>query len=85
MADVAARVYNFINMLFRDRAGKNVWVVTHGGTIRSMRFLLERWTYEQATKWPPGQSPKNCGVTTYDYDKDEKRLALKKYNVIFWE
>lgn len=85
IADVAQRVYAFINMIFRDRAGQRVWVVTHGGTIRAFRFVLERWNYEQALKWPEGQSPKNCGVTVYDYDEPGERLVLKDYNKVYWQ
>ena len=43
-ADVAERVYLFLGMLFRDRARQRVLVVSHGGTLRVFRYLLERWT-----------------------------------------
>ena len=43
---------------FYDSYGANatkeafgVAVVTHGGTLRCFRYLLERWDYEQATTW----------------------------------
>ncbi len=85
LADTANRIYDFINMLFRDRNDKKVFVVTHGHALRCFRFLLERWGYEQALAWPKGQSPKNCGVTVYTYNKKEKRLVLKEYNTIFWD
>jgi 2,3-bisphosphoglycerate-dependent phosphoglycerate mutase len=84
LADVVARVHTFLDTLFRDRAGQKVLVVTHGGTIRCLRFALERWTYEQAECWPPGQSPANCGVTTYRYAPDEGRLVLDDYNQLYW-
>lgn len=84
LSDVTQRVYIFLNTLFRDRAGKKVWVVTHGGTLRSFRFLLERWTYDQALHWPEGQSPKNCGVTVYNFGSEEKRLVLQEYNTTYW-
>lgn len=84
LADVTQRAYTFLNTLFRDRVGKRVWVVLHGGTLRAMRFLLERWTYEQALHWPPGQSPENCGVTVYDLDEGQQRLVLKEYNTVYW-
>jgi broad specificity phosphatase PhoE len=84
LAEVAERVYTFLNMLFRDRAGKKVWVVLHSGTLRAMRFLLERWPYEQATHWPPGQSPENCGITVYQYDPEQERLVLREYNTVAW-
>ncbi|MFC1640688.1 histidine phosphatase family protein [Patescibacteria group bacterium] len=84
LAQVAERVYLFLNMLVRDRAGKKILVVTHGGTIRSFRFLLERWDYDRATKWPRGESPKNCGLTVYEFDPEVDRMILKEYNTIFW-
>lgn len=85
LADVIERVYTFLNMLFRDRAGQKAWVVIHGGTIKAFRFLLERWNYDRAMKWAPGESPENCGVTTYEYDKSQGRLVLKEYNAVFWK
>jgi len=85
MADVVERVYNFINMLFRDRAGQRVWVVLHGGTLKAMRFILERWTFDEGACWPEGQSPKNCSVTHYDHEESKERLILKGHNLVFWE
>jgi 2,3-bisphosphoglycerate-dependent phosphoglycerate mutase len=82
LAQVVQRVYMFLNMLFRDRAGEKILVVTHGGTIRVLRFILEHWTYERALKWPPGQTPANCGITVYQYDSRQKRLVLKEYNTL---
>lgn len=84
LADVANRVYNFLNTIFRDRAGMKVWVALHGGTLRAMRFLLERWTYDQALSWPDGQSPENCGITVYDFDEKQQRLVLTEYNTVCW-
>jgi broad specificity phosphatase PhoE len=82
LAQVAQRVYLFLNMLFRDRAGKKILVVTHGGTIRCFRFILEHWSYERALHWPPGQTPANCGITWYEYDGRQQRLILKEYNTL---
>ena len=84
IADVVGRVHTFLNTIFRDRAGQKVLVVTHGGTIRCLRFALERWTYEQAERWPPGQAPANCGVTAYRYSPDDGRLVLEDYNQVHW-
>jgi broad specificity phosphatase PhoE len=82
LADVTNRAHTFLDTLFRDRAGKKVFVVTHGGTIRCFRFLLERWDYERALQWPEGQSPKNCGITVYRYDEELGRLKLVGYNTV---
>ena len=84
LADVSQRVHTFLNSIFRDRAGKKVWIVTHGGTIRTFRFLLERWNYNQALSWPEGQRPKNCGVTVYNFDPKNGRLVLQEYNTVHW-
>lgn len=84
LSDVANRVYNFVNMLFRDRVGQNVFVVTHGGTLRAFRFLLERWDYDKALRWPDGESPQNCGITDYEYDPSTGRLVLQNYNTVHW-
>jgi broad specificity phosphatase PhoE len=84
LAEVSERAYTFINTLFRDRGGKKVWVVLHGGTLRAMRFILERWTYDQALSWPAGQSPENCGITVYDAHPTEERLVLTGYNKVSW-
>ncbi len=84
LADVSQRVHTFLNSIFRDRKGMKVWVVTHGGTLRTIRFLLERWDYERALKWPEGESPQNCGVTVYDFDHKTGRLMLSEYNTVCW-
>jgi broad specificity phosphatase PhoE len=84
LADVVSRVHTFLDTLFRDRAGRKVLVVTHGGTIRCFRFLLERWDYSQAERWAPGQSPANCGVTVYRAADSGDRLELEEYNRVHW-
>lgn len=85
LAEVAERVYLFLNMLFRDRAGKRVWVVTHGGTLRVFRFLLERWTYDDAIAWKTNDSPDNCGITRYLYNHDAGKLHLEEHNTILYD
>ncbi len=84
LAQATQRAYLFLNMLFRDRAGKKVFVFTHGGTLRCFRFLLEHWDYDRALKWLPGESPKNCGVTVYEYDNILGHLVLKEYNKVYY-
>jgi len=84
LSDVSQRVYAFLNTLFRDRAGKKVWAVIHGGTLRAFRFILEHWTYDQALKWPEGNSPENCSITVYEFSKSEQRLVLGEYNTVCW-
>jgi 2,3-bisphosphoglycerate-dependent phosphoglycerate mutase len=76
LADVVQRVYLFLNMLFRDRSGRRILVVTHGGTIQAFRFLLERWTYEEAARRFREDAVSNCAATTYRYDAAAGRLRL---------
>ncbi|MDE1874704.1 MAG: histidine phosphatase family protein [Patescibacteria group bacterium] len=82
ICQVVSRVRMFYEALKRSRAGESVWICTHGGTIRAFRSTLERWSYQQALAWPQGQSPKNCGITVYEYDRRTRRLALREYNTV---
>ena len=82
LADVVARVDTFLTSLYREQAGKRVLLVTHGGTIRCLRFVLERWEYAQAARML-SQPPANCGVTTYVPDGDGE-LTLDEYNRVYW-
>ncbi|MEV6923186.1 histidine phosphatase family protein [Dactylosporangium sp. NPDC051485] len=82
LADVTGRVHMFLNAIARDHAGQKIMVVTHGGTLRCFRFLLEGWSYSQAQSWPEGGAPANCGVTTYRAAGD--RLELQDYNQVYW-
>jgi broad specificity phosphatase PhoE len=86
LADVVGRVRQFLDMVNRDHAGERILVVTHGGTIRCLRFALERWNYRQAEKWPPGQAPANCGVTVYRASQVHSKggLDLAEYNTVHW-
>jgi broad specificity phosphatase PhoE len=83
-ADVAERVYLFLGMLFRERAGQRVLVVTHGGTLRVFRYLLERWTHDEfIARWDADHVP-NCAVTSYAFDPALKRLTLRTLNAVHW-
>ena len=71
-------------MLFQDRAGQRILVVTHGITLRAFRVLLERLDHYEAEDIFKGDPPKNCGVTDYEYDQEKERLVLKGYNKVYW-
>jgi probable phosphoglycerate mutase len=83
LADVASRTYTFLNMLFRDRAGKRVLVVTHGGTLRCFRFLLERWTFDDVTREIDMYRTPNCCVVTYRFDDVNVRPRLETLNDVY--
>lgn len=82
LADVVQRVYLFLDMLFRSREGKLIFVVTHSGTTRCFRFLLERWTHAEVEA---AAGTENCGVTVYGYDAERRRMVLEEANTICWQ
>ena len=84
LASMCVRVHLLLNMLFRDRAGQKVLLVTHGGTIRVIRSLLEHWDYDRSSSWAPDKSPANCSVTAYQYDDVQRRLVLEDYNTVYY-
>lgn len=66
LIQVAQRVQMFLDQLERAHANEHVLVVTHAGTLRAFRFLLEGWSYEEAeANTTPETLPPNCSVTTY--------------------
>lgn len=65
MADVAARVQSFLGHREREFAGRRVLLVTHVGTARMIRFVLEGWTHDEAVaQWQSGAIP-NAGFVAY--------------------
>jgi broad specificity phosphatase PhoE len=85
LADVAKRVYLFLSMLFRDRAGRSVIVATHAGTIWMFRMLLERWSWEEAERQLRTGSIPQCSATAYAFDPDANDLTSRCVATIFWE
>jgi broad specificity phosphatase PhoE len=76
LSDVAGRAYLFLNMLFRDRAGQRVLVVTHGGTLRALRFLLERWTFDDVAALLDAYRTPNCCLLPYRFDQQSNRWIV---------
>jgi probable phosphoglycerate mutase len=65
LADVALRVHAFLELLDKECADQRVLVVTHTGTLRVFRYLLEGWTREEFdAHWTSVKFP-NCGVVKY--------------------
>jgi broad specificity phosphatase PhoE len=84
LADVAQRVYVFLQRLARTMAGRRVLVVTHGGTIWCFRYVLERWTYEEAEWRFRTETNPNCAVTTYRFGEASGRLELADCALVHW-
>ncbi len=82
-ADVRDRVRSFLSTLIRERAGQNVFVVSHHLTLLCLRANLERWDREQFMETDKFNKPINCGVTVYrgntDFGSDGK-LVMDIYN-----
>lgn len=75
-AQVCDRVFLSIGRWFQYYAGQHMFVSGHAGTIRDIRYCLEKWTpdqYEQSVTERPGH---NCGVWVYKFDENTKRLEL---------
>ena len=64
--------------------GKRVLVVTHGGTIFCFRYVLERWTYEEAERRFRSESNPNCSLTAYGYSSQSRRLELTECARVCW-
>lgn len=84
LAQVCERVYAFVQRLARLMAGKRVLVVSHAGTMWCFRYVLERWTYDEAEHRFDTEPMPNCGVTWYRYDPASERLLLGEASRIFW-
>ena len=56
-------------------AGAKVMVVSHGGTTRMFRYLLERWTYDDVVDRWSSEPISNCGVVAYRFDPEAGRLV----------
>ena len=84
LAAVAERVYPFLGMLFRDWPGQRILVVSHGGTLRVFRYLLERWSHDEFLERWDSEPVDNCAVTAHAHDRESERLTLRSLNVVHW-
>jgi len=81
MADVVGRAQAFLGVLGGEQAGRTVLAVTHGGTIRALRFLLERWDYATAEQAIRDGAPANCGLAVYRYG--DGAMRLEEFNRVY--
>lgn len=82
LAQVCERVYTFLQKLARTMAGRRVLLVTHGGTIWCCRYVIERWTYEEAERRFQSEHVPNCSITSYALDGT--RLQLQEAGTVCW-
>jgi broad specificity phosphatase PhoE len=72
-------------MLVRDRPQQRILVVSHAGTIRVFRYLLERWSHDEFTEQWESEHVPNSAVTSYAFDPTAGRLLLRALNVVYWQ
>jgi broad specificity phosphatase PhoE len=76
LADVAARVQLFFESRERELADRRVLLVTHAGTIRMLRYLLDGWTHDEAVaRWRHEPLP-NASFVAYDAECGRLRLRV---------
>lgn len=85
LMDVCDRLKPAITHLLSSQREKNTLLVTHGRVITLIRFILEKWSLDTLEQFleDSSQSPVNCGVTIYTFDKDLKP-SLHMYNQKYW-
>jgi broad specificity phosphatase PhoE len=79
LLDITTRAYLFLELLCREANGKRVIAVSHQGFISAMRFVLERWSYEEASN-ETHKGLENCGHVVYIYDPTKDRLVQRMFN-----
>jgi broad specificity phosphatase PhoE len=55
----------FFESCERELAGKRVLLVTHAGTLRMIRFLLEGWTHDEAPERWRTEPVENASFVAY--------------------
>lgn len=81
---VQDRIRSFNDMLIREYAGANVWVISHHLTKLSFRANIERWSPAEFIRVDNNEKPVNCGVTIYTGNPKagkNGKLELKHYNL----
>jgi broad specificity phosphatase PhoE len=84
VAQVCERAARFLDTLGAAHAGQRVLVVTHGVTLRALRYLIEGWDYDTAVEHLRAHPPRNASVTVYEADGGQARLLLREYDTVFW-
>jgi len=82
--DVNLRVYSALNSILRSAVGKSALVVTHSVVVKSFRKTIEHQTEQEVLMIDKVDDVKNCGVTTYSFDKKTGKMKLDYYNKTFY-
>ena len=76
MADVAQRAMLFLHSMADTLANKRVLLVTHAGTTRMFRSVIEGWSHEEAMRQMT-HATANGGIVSYQTDALTDRLAVE--------
>jgi broad specificity phosphatase PhoE len=84
---VEKRLRWFIVKVWKQHAGKQVCLVTHGRVIQCLRYMLDDMTWEQMEEFlaRPDSTCENCSVTVYRYDPERGKLVLDTYNAVLYD
>jgi probable phosphoglycerate mutase len=81
VADVIERTLLFLNDMHAQHRGQKVLLSLHGRVYTAIRFLYERWTYEELESFLRGKGPRNCCVTIYEPSDSGHTLVLRDYDL----
>ena len=80
--------HNFLDIIFRqNRHGQKILIVTHGVTMQTFRYHLERINEEKLVELYEADKNKNCGVSHYEWNPklgSGGRYELKFWNKVFY-
>ncbi|HSW20294.1 MAG TPA: histidine phosphatase family protein [Ramlibacter sp.] len=74
--DVILRLRSVLEMVCREHADERVLVVAHQVIVNCMRYLLEELDEKAILGIDRLGDVPNCGVTSYQYDAQLRRMAL---------
>ncbi len=84
-ADVAMRTHQFLDAIFRENRDRHrILVVTHGITLTTLRYHLERIHEERLEELGRENSAKNCGVYSYQWNEQLSRYQPDLCNETFY-
>jgi broad specificity phosphatase PhoE len=84
--DVCERTHTFMGKLFQEpRRGAHVLVVSHGVTIATFRYHLERLSEDEVVDAYHQSRVSNCGVARYEHRRGERsNWTLAYWNRVFY-
>lgn len=87
---VCMRTHDFLEILFRpNRNGQKILIITHGVTMQTFRYHLERIDEDTLVESYQKDKCRNCGVSWYEWDgrrtDSSGQYILRFWNKIFYQ